>query len=86
MFSRKSGAGKRSGAALRGDRTARMSGRWPVAAGQALLVVVFAAAGLAPNDAAAQAPIVVKPLEDLTLTLGTRADSSSLRISAGTTG
>ena len=79
MFSRKSDAGKCSGAALRGDRTARMNGRWPVAAGQALLVVVFAAAGLAPNDAAAQAPIVVKPLEDLTLTLGTGPHLVDLR-------
>ena len=79
MFSRKSDAGKRSGAALRGDRTASMNGRWPVAAGQALLVVVFAAAGLVPNDAEAQAPIVVKPLEDLTLTVGTGPHLVDLR-------
>ena len=79
MFSRKSDAGKRSGAALRGDRRARMNGRWPAAAGQALLVVVFAAAGLAPNDAEAQAPIVVKPLDDLTLTLGTGPHLVDLR-------
>ena len=79
MFSRKSDAGKCSGAALRGDRTARMNGRWPAAAGQALLVVVFAAAGLAPNDAEAQAPIVVKPLEDLTLTMGTGPHLVDLR-------
>ena len=79
MFSRKSDAGKRSGAALRGDRTASMNGRWPVAAGQALLVVVFAAAGLVPNDAEAQAPIVVKPLEDLTLAVGTGPHLVDLR-------
>ena len=79
MFSRKSDAGSRSGAALRGDRTASMNGRWPVAAGQALLVVVFAAAGLVPNDAEAQAPIVVKPLEDLTLAVGTGPHLVDLR-------
>ena len=79
MFTRKSDAGKRSGAALRGDRRARMNGRWPAAAGQALLVVVFAAAGLVPNDAAAQAPIVVKPLEDLTLAVGTGPHLVDLR-------
>ena len=79
MFTRKIGAAKRDGAALLGDRRARMSGRWPAAAGQALLVVVFAAAGLAPNDAQAQAPIVVKPLEDLTLTVGTGPHFVDLR-------
>ena len=55
------------------------AGRFSLPAVRALLLAVVAVAWLMPQDAAAQAPRVVNPLDDLTLTIGTGPHVVDLR-------
>ena len=54
-------------------------GRLALPVVRALLLAVVAVAWLAPQDAAAQAPRVINPLDDLTLTIGTGPHVVDLR-------
>ena len=73
MFTRKSDAGVLDMSSGAHDRMATGFGRSPLLATRMLLLAVVAVTCLMPQDAAAQPPRILKPLQDLTLT----ADSGS---------
>ena len=79
MFTRQTHAGLRKMNSCRQDGTASAVGRSSIPAARVLLLAVVAAAWLMPHDAAAQPPRVVKPLDDLTLTIGTGPHLVDLR-------
>ena len=65
--------------ACRHDGTASAVGRSSIMPLRVLLLAVVTAAWLLPYDAVAQPPRVVKPLDDLTLTIGTGSHLVDLR-------
>ena len=79
MFTQQSDAGVRSMNSCQRTGPAGAPGRFSLPAVRVLLLAVVAVAWLAPQDAAAQAPRVINPLDDLTLTIGTGPHVVDLR-------
>ena len=79
MFTRQTDAVVRSVSSCSQNRSTGAAGRFAMSAGRVLLLAVVAVAWLAPQDAAAQAPRVIKSLEDLTLTPDTGTHVVDLR-------
>ena len=79
MFTQQSDASVRSMKSCQRNGPAGALGRYSLPAVRVLLLAVVAVAWLAPQDAAAQAPRVINPLDDLTLTIGTGPHVVDLR-------
>ena len=79
MFTQQSHAGIRSMSSCQRNGPAGALGRFALSAVRALLLAVVAVAWLVPQDAAAQAPRIVNPLDDLKLTIGTGPHVVDLR-------
>ena len=79
MFTQQSDAEVRSLNSCQRNGPAGALGRFSLPAVRVLLLAVVAVAWLMPQDAAAQAPRVINPLDDLTLTIGTGPHVVDLR-------